>query len=118
MESPKRMAKSITGRNDSTGPVRLMPNKGSASPHWTTATKIPKAAPMESRFMAAPTSGITKLRNTIDSRMNDSTTTRAMKRGSLADSTWAKSTKMAVSPPTSTFTPLSPTAPGMVTSRR
>ena len=33
--------------------------------------------------MAAPTSGITKLRNTIDSKMNDSTTTRAMKSGQL-----------------------------------
>ena len=27
MDSPKRMAKSITGRKDSTGPVRLIPNK-------------------------------------------------------------------------------------------
>ena len=62
--------------------------------------------------MAAPSSGITKLRNTIASRMNDRITTRAMKSGSLADSTWAKSTKMAVSPPTRIFTPLSPTAIG------
>ena len=63
---------------------------------------------MESRFIAAPTSGITKLRNTADSKMNESTTTSAMNKGSLAESTWAKSTKMAVFPPTSTFTPLVP----------
>ena len=41
-----------------------------------------------------------------------------MKSGSLADSTWAKSMKMAVVPPTSTVRPDPDTAAGMVTWRR
>ena len=55
---------------------------------------------MESRFMTAAVSGMTMLRNTTASSRNESTTTRPMNSGSLDDSTWAKSTKMAVFPPT------------------
>ena len=61
---------------------------------------MPKAAPMERRFMAAAVSGMTMLRNTMASSRNDSTTTSPMNSGSLDESTRAKSTKMAVLPPT------------------
>ena len=46
---------------------------------------------MESRFMQAAVSGMTKLRNTVIRRRNDSSTTRPMKSGSLELSTLAKS---------------------------
>ena len=55
---------------------------------------------MDSRFMTAAVSGMTRLRNTTASSRNDSTTTSPMNSGSLDDSTRAKSTKMAVVPPT------------------
>ena len=73
---------------------------GPSQPHWNTATITPKAAPMESRFMAAAVSGMTMLRKTAASNRNDSRTTRPMNRGSLEESTLAKSAKMAVLPPT------------------
>ena len=65
-------------------------------------------------FMAAETSGITMLRKTTASSRNDSKTTSPMNRGSLADSTWAKSTKIAVVPPTKTVSADPDTAAGMV----
>ena len=53
--------------------------------------------------MTAAVSGMTRLRNTIISSRNDSSTTRPMKSGSFELSTLAKSMKMAVVPPTRTF---------------
>ena len=85
------MAKSITGRKASTGLVPLRPMSEPASPHWKTATRMPNAAPMESRFMTAAVSGMTKLRNTVISRRNDRSTTRPMKSGSFELRTLAKS---------------------------
>ena len=77
------MANIITGRNASIGPGRLTPKRDAMVPCWKTVTKIPKAAPMESRFITAAVSGITRLRKTIASRMNDSKTTRPMNKGSF-----------------------------------
>ena len=60
----------------------------------------PNAAPAASRFITAAVSGIRMLRNaTISSRQPSSTIT-AMNSGSLSVSTPAKSSKIAVSPPT------------------
>ncbi len=85
------MANSITGRNASTGLVPLRPMSEPRSPHWKTATSMPSAAPMDSRFMTAAVSGITKLRNTVMSRRKDRSTTRPMKSGSFELRTLAKS---------------------------
>ncbi len=71
-----------------------------SQPHWNTATRTPNAAPMESRFMTAAVNGMTMLRNTPASSRKESATTSPMNRGSLEVSTRAKSTKMAVFPPT------------------
>ena len=46
---------------------------------------------MDSRFMTAAVSGITRLRNTVISNRNDRITTRPMKSGSFELSTLAKS---------------------------
>ena len=62
-----------------------------ASPHWKTATSMPSAAPMDSRFMTAAVSGITMLRNTVISNRNDRITTSPMNSGSFELSTFAKS---------------------------
>ena len=100
MDSPNRMANSITGRNASTGPGLATWNTEPSQPHWNTATRTPKAAPMERMFIAAAVRGMTMLRNTMANSRKESTTTRPMNSGSLEDSTRAKSTKMAVFPPT------------------
>ena len=91
MESPKRMAKSITGRNASTGLVPWRPISEPRSPHWNTATTMPNAAPMESRFMQAAVSGMRRLRKIVINNRNDNTTTRPMNSGSLALKTLEKS---------------------------
>src|ERR1035438_2257572 len=48
MDSPNRMANSITGRKASMGPGPPTWKTDPSQPHWNTATKTPKAAPMES----------------------------------------------------------------------
>ena len=63
-------------------------------------------------------SGMTMLRNTTASNRNDSSTTRPMNRGNLADRTWAKSMKMAVVPPTWTVRPVPRRPPGWSVVRR
>ena len=45
------------------------PSRG--QPHWNTATRMPKAAPIDSRFMTAAVSGMTRLRNTMARRRNE-----------------------------------------------
>ena len=73
---------------------------------------------MDNRFMAAAVSGMMMLRKTMANNRNESTTTRPMNSGNLPDSTRAKSTKMAVFPPTYTVTPVPATTAGMVLWRR
>ncbi len=60
----------------------------------------PNAAPAASRFMAAAVSGIITLRNAIISSRQPSATMTKMKSGNFAVSTPAKSSKIAVIPPT------------------
>src|ERR1039458_6750513 len=102
MDKPKTMAKSMTGRNDSTGPVEFTPSREPSQPHWKKATSIPNAAPIEKMFNTADMRGMTRLRKTTASNRKDNSTTRPMNRGNLADSTLAKSTNRAVEPPTYT----------------
>ena len=118
MDSPNRMANIITGRNDSMGPGPPTWKTAPNQPHWNTATRTPNAAPMERRFITAAVRGMTMLRNTMDSRRKESSTTRPMNRGSFDPSTRAKSTKIAVLPPTKTRTPVPATTAGMVAWRR
>src|ERR1700731_3237807 len=79
---------------------------------------MPKAAPMDNRFMTAAVRGMTKLRNTVMNKRKDRRTTSPIKRGSLDESTFEKSMKIAVVPPTRTFTPELETAWGGVSDRR
>ena len=105
MDRPKRIAKSMTGKNASTGLVPLSPMMEPPSPHWNTATRMPNAAPMESRFMQAAVSGMRSERNTIINKRNESSTTKPMKSGNFELRTLAKSMKIAVFPPTSRLSP-------------
>ena len=70
------------------------------------AVTTPNAAPAESMFMTAAVSGIAMLRNTAISSRKLSSTTTPMNSGSLRESTWLKSSKIAVWPPVSTVRPL------------
>ena len=56
-------------------------------------------------FITAAVSGISRLLNTAISSRKLSRTTIPMNSGSLRDSTWLKSSKIAVVPPTRTFSP-------------
>ena len=60
----------------------------------------PKAAPAASRFITAAVAGISRLRNAIISSRQPSSTITAMNSGSFSVSTPAKSSKIAVIPPT------------------
>ena len=60
----------------------------------------PNAAPAASRFITAAVSGISTLRNAIISSRQPSSTITKMNSGSLSVSTPAKSSKIAVMPPT------------------
>ena len=111
------MANIITGRKASIGPVWFTWNTEPAHPHWNTATRMPKAAPIDSRFMIAAVRGMTRLRNTMARRQNESSTTRPMKSGSFEVRTFAKSAKIAVVPPTYTVTPVPAVTSGMVVCR-
>ena len=68
-------------------------------------------------FIIAAVSGMTRLRNTAISSRKLSSTTIPMNSGSLADSTWLKSSKTAVVPPTSTVRPLPLVAAGITVLR-
>ena len=60
----------------------------------------PNAAPAASRFITAAVSGMTMLRNAIISSRQPSSTITKMNSGSFSESTTAKSSKIAVMPPT------------------
>ena len=61
---------------------------------------MPNAAAADSRFITAALAGTSRLRKTIASSTNDSRTTTPMNSHSLEVSTWEKSAKIAVIPPT------------------
>ena len=56
-----------------------MPRSEPNQPHWKTATAMPYAAPMESRFMITALIGTSTERNTTISSRNDSVSTAAKK---------------------------------------
>ena len=82
-----------------------MPSRPAPHPFWKTAVTTPNAAAADSRFITAPMAGMTRLRKTAMSSRKLSATTTAMKSGSLRARTRAKSSKIAVWPPTRTRTP-------------
>ena len=63
--------------------------------------------------MTAAVSGIAMLRNTAISSRKLSSTTIPMNSGSLRESTWLKSSKIAVWPPVSTCRPVPASAAGI-----
>ena len=91
MDSPKRMAKSITGRNASMGPVPWRPDEGAG------------VAPLEDRHQDAQGGADGKqvhhgrrerdheMRKTVIKKRKERITTRPMKSGSFELSTFAKS---------------------------
>jgi len=85
--------------NASIGPGET-PNTLLSQPRSNTAWTTPSAAPIESRFITAACSGITNERNTTSSSSAESAITIPMNSGSLLESTCAKSTCVAVAPPT------------------
>ena len=89
----------MIGKKDSTGPVpariKLLPH-----PHWKTATTRPNDAPTAKRFITAATMGISTLRKATISNRQPRKTMTPTKSGNLLVSTVAKSTKIAVMPPT------------------
>src|SRR5665647_1500856 len=110
------MAKRITGRNGSIGPALPRPISSAAHPHWKTATTTPNAAATDTRFMTAPTRGTSRLRKARTSRSIESPMTTETKSGNLAWMVVAKSSKVAVGPPTQSWLPVSawyrgPTSP-------
>jgi hypothetical protein len=86
-------------------------------PQLKTAFIAPRAAPTDSRFITEATSGMSRLRKTASRSRNASSTTMAMKMGSLSVSTRAKSMLVAVSPPTCTTRLVPSAARGMTRSR-
>src|ERR1700687_708096 len=101
MEGRKRTAKSIIGRKASTGPVRLTPRMLPDQPHWKMATRMPKEAPMESRFMKAALMG-TAIERKTDMRSRKLRAMTAAKKIGRRDDMWLlTSMKRAVEPPTS-----------------
>ena len=89
----------IVGRNDSTGPVPALINE-LPQPHWKTATTSPKEAPAAKMFIAAAVKGMTMLRKATINNRHPSRTITPTNNGIFDVKTWAKSTKIAVSPPT------------------
>ncbi len=90
----------ITGRNASTGPARPSPRRSDPQPHWKNATTTPNEAPAASRFMTAAVAGTSRLRKATSRSTKPRPTMTAMNSGSLALMMAAKSSKIAVLPPT------------------
>src|SRR4051794_352947 len=78
------IAKRKIGKNEMIGPVSSTPIRLAPQPHWKTATTMPKAAPMLSRFISIAFSGTQTERKTIISNSAESRTTTPMKSGSLS----------------------------------
>ncbi len=90
----------MTGRNGSIGPALPSPIRSPSHPHWNTATTTPNAAATETRFMAAPTRGTSTLRKASISNSTDSPITTDTNSGIFDWISSAKSSKVAVGPPT------------------
>ncbi len=90
----------MTGRKASTGPALPTPSALAPQPSWKTSTTTPKAPPAASRFITAAVAGMSRLRKASMSSRNPSRMITPMNSGSLPVSTPAKSSKIAVIPPT------------------
>ena len=75
------MAKSISGTNGSMG-AGSSPVRSSSQPHWKTMTRMPKAAPIDSRFITTAFSGTSSDRNTAISSRNERPRTTPKNSGS------------------------------------
>jgi hypothetical protein len=90
----------ITGRKASIGPDLPSPSASGSQPHWNTATTTPNEAAAASRFITAAVAGTSRLRKATKSSRHPSRTMTPMNSGSLPWITAAKSSKIAVMPPT------------------
>ena len=100
MDRPNKMASVTTGRKASIGPARPRPNAPVPQPHWKNAVSTPNVAAAASRFITAAVAGMSRLRNATTSSRKLSPTIARMNHGIFALTTAAKSTKVAVTPPT------------------
>ena len=89
-----------TGTNETIGTAPSTPSSDAPQPCSKTATTTPYAAPIESRLNAADTSGTQIDRKTAISSSTLSPTTSAMKIGSRSEIRAARSSSVAVAPPT------------------
>src|SRR5581483_6320712 len=111
------MANSIIGLNATIGCL-LTPMIDAPQPHWNTATRMPNAAPIESRFMIAALTGTRTDRNTHISSRKLSATTAPKTHGNRDASFFARSIEIAALPPECTTTPVPFTAGSMTADRR
>ena len=99
------------------GPVLSTPMMLAPQPHWKTATMIPKAAPIESRFITIAFSGTSSERKTAISSSAESRITTPMKSGSFSEIASPKSSKIAVMPPTWSWAPVCASIGGITSLR-
>ena len=108
----------MTGRKASTGPARPSPSASDSQPHWKSATTTPNEAPAASRFITAAVAGTRRLRKAMSSSTKPRPMMTPMKSGSLLVMMAAKSSKMAVEPPTRTRRLVPCSAAGITSLRR
>ena len=77
MDSPKRMENRKSGIQTSITSACWNPSKSVPTPFWKTSTRIPYAAPTESRFMTTALIGITIERKTSSRTMKLKPSTNA-----------------------------------------
>ena len=75
------MANRNIGTHASIGPDLSTPISSRPQPHWKMATRIPYAAPIDSRFMTTAFSGTRTLRNTAISNRKLSSRTTPISQG-------------------------------------
>jgi len=90
----------ITGSHASTGPAAPSPRLSDPWPYWNIQTITPNDAPAATRFIAAAASGTRSERKASISSRKPSPTTTPTNSGIFCFITVAKSSKIAVVPPT------------------
>jgi hypothetical protein len=103
--------------NDTIGTVVSSPMSAPPQPHWNTATRMPKAAPMLSRLSSTAFSGTTTERKTSTSNRNDSASTAVTKAGRRSVVRRPTSARLAAAPPTCALAGPRPIAPGSTPAR-
>src|SRR6266536_432536 len=75
MDSPNRITNRNSGSHEVIAPVAFAPIREAPQPYWNTATRMPYAAPTDSRLRTTALSGITMERKVTSSSRNASAIT-------------------------------------------